>query len=122
LFLDLQNDFQFLGFDVGYFGGNSVLVNGLPAEVGNSDEKMLIEKMLDEHERTQGELKMDKHDSLALNLARQATMLRMGNMDKPSRENLVKALFALPEPFLPFRNKKVIVKIGTELLDQYFIR
>lgn len=122
LFLDLQNDFQSLGFDVGYFGGNSVLVNGLPAEVSNSDEKMLIEKMLDEQERTQGELKIDKHDSLALNLARQATMLRMVNMDRQSKENLVKALFAMPEPFLPFRNKKVIVKIGTDLLDQYFIR
>jgi DNA mismatch repair protein MutL len=120
LFLELSDDFRSLGFDVGHFGGNSIIVNGLPAEVGSADETRVIEKMLEDHQKTLGELKLDKHDSLALNLARQALYQSGTPNDRQSLENLVTALFALPEPFVSFRNRPVVIRIGIDLLEQFF--
>lgn len=122
LLLELIDEFRDLGFDMSHFGGHSVIINGLPPEVSRADEKSLIEKMLEEYEKTQGELKTDKHDSLALLLARQAVRQNAGPMDKQSLESLIISMFALPDRLLSFRNRKVAVKIGTDLIQEIFRR
>jgi DNA mismatch repair protein MutL len=120
LFLELIDDFKALGFDMSHFGGHSVIINGLPPEVSGMDENMLIEKMLEDYEVTQGELKTDKHDRLALMMAKQAVRQNSGNLDKQSLEILIDSMFALPDRLLPFRNKAVAVKIGIDLIQEIF--
>lgn len=122
MFLELQDEFKALGFDISHFGGNSVLINGLPPELGDFDETDVIEKMLEDVEQTQGDLKTGKHDRLAYSLAKQSVR-RMANFtDKSMLETLIRSMFALPDALLPFKNKTVGVKIGTEFIQEIFKR
>lgn len=118
--LDMLEDFKALGFDISHFGGNSIIINGLPPELNRSDETKVIEKMLDDFETTQGELKLQKHDSLALSLARQTAMPAGTRWDAVSLRALVEELFLHSEKQFTFDKKPVVVKIGTELLYEIF--
>ena len=72
LLLELMDEFKFLGFDLGHFGGNTIIINGIPPQINGNEEK-IIEKMIDDYEITQGDLKLSKNDSLALSLSRLTT-------------------------------------------------
>ncbi|MCC7296910.1 MAG: hypothetical protein IT244_01150 [Bacteroidia bacterium] len=120
MFLELKQDFQNLGFNMDHFGGNSVIINGLPPELHESNEAGVIEKMLEDYELAQGDLKNSKHDRLALSLARQATNRNLSFSDKKNLEALVGSMFALPDPLVPFRNKPVAMKIGIDFIQEVF--
>ncbi len=120
LLLELIHEFKSLGFDLSHFGGNSVLISGLPPEVSRADEGALIEKMLEEFENTQGDLRNEKHDRLALVLARQAARQNSNTLDKQSIEMLIHSMFAMPDTWMPFRNKTVAVKMGIDLIQEIF--
>lgn len=120
LLLDLLDEFRQLGFDLSHFGGNSVLVNGIPPELSGTDEQALVEKMLEDYETTQGDLKTGKHDRLALMLAKQAVRRQSGQLDQVSLESLINTMFAAGDKLLSFRNKTVAVKLGTELIQELF--
>lgn len=120
LFLELQDEFKALGFDVSHFGGHSVIINGLPPEIGDADETSVIEKMLEAYEQSETELKTGKHDRLAYSLARQSVNRRVQFNDKSMMESLIESMFALPDALLPYRNKAVAMKIGTDFIQELF--
>ncbi|MFW5821543.1 MAG: DNA mismatch repair endonuclease MutL, partial [Bacteroidota bacterium] len=48
-FVNINECIYELGFDIGEFGKNTIIVNGIPETVKNSDIKTLIEKILEEY-------------------------------------------------------------------------
>lgn len=118
--LELLDDFRALGFDISHFGGNAVIINGLPPELNRSDEAKVLERMIEDYENTQGELKLKKHDSLALSLARQTAVPVGTRLDPAMQRSLVEGLFEHPEKHFTFDSKPVMIKIGMELLYDIF--
>jgi DNA mismatch repair protein MutL len=120
LLLELMDDFKSMGFDMSHFGGNTIIINGLPPELNRADENKILEKMLEDYENTQGELKLAKHDSLALSLARQTAIPRGVRIEPEMQKFLVEGVFASRENEFTFDNRAVMIKIGTELLYDIF--
>jgi DNA mismatch repair protein MutL len=118
--LEMLDDLKSLGFDVSHFGGNTLMINGVPAEVNRGDEGKVLETLLEEFEETKGHVNNRKHDILALSMSRQAALRSNDNLDKESLKALVEQLFATPGHYFGPDGKPVIIKFGTEFLFELF--
>ena len=118
--LEIIDDLKYLGFDLGHFGGNSILVNGLPAQISSADEQKLIEHILEDYINTQGDLKLTKHQSLALSMSRQGVNYSQNFTSSDEVKFLIKEIFALSNPQFTFDGKLVFVKLTAETIFDLF--
>lgn len=120
LVLELLQELQWLGFDISHFGGNTLIVNGLPALLTQGDEQKLIENLIEDYQNTQGDLKLGKYESMALSMARHS-VLRSG-MGKTTEElqQLVIRLFALTNPSHTFDGKPIFIELSATFIYDTF--
>ena len=118
--LEILDDLKHLGFDLGHFGGNSILVNGVPAQISSCDEQKLLEHILEDYLNTQGDLKLNKHQSLALSMSRQGVNYSQNYTSTEEVKFLIKELFALTNPQFTFDGKLVMVKLSAETIFDLF--
>lgn len=120
LVLELMDELKSLGFDISHFGGNTLIVNGLPATLNQGDEQKLIEQLLEDYHNTQGELRLNKHQSMALSMARHAVLRSGMGLSAEEMLSLIHRLFALASPNLTFEGKTVYIEIGAaQLFDRF---
>ncbi len=118
--LDILDDLKHLGFDLGHFGGNSILINGLPAQISSCDEQKLLEHIIEDYINTQGDVKLSKHQSLASSMSRQGVNYTQNFTSNDEVKFLIKELFALTNPQFTFDGKLVFVKLTAETIFDLF--
>lgn len=117
---ELLPDIKALGFDIREFGKNTVVVDGIPADLNNNNEHELLEQLLEGYKNNQSELKLDKRDSLARSLAKNAAIKAGTKMTSEEMELLVDQLFACQMPNLALNGKLIITTFTiSELLARF---
>ena len=120
LLTELLPDIKALGFDIREFGKNTVVVEGIPADLNNTNENEILEQLLEEYKNNQSDLKLDKRDSLAKSLARNAATKAGTKMTNEEMELLVDQLFACQMPNLALNGKLIITTFAmSELLARF---
>jgi DNA mismatch repair protein MutL len=120
LILELMNSFKSLGFDLGHFGGNTLIINGLPAQLPSCDEQKLIEKILDDFEQTAGDLKLEKNQALALSMSRHVTQNSPTIRTKEELHHLISTLFQDQLGAFTFDGKQIYISIGADSIFEWF--
>jgi DNA mismatch repair protein MutL len=118
--LELLEDFKALGFDVSHFGGNTLMISGIPAELERGSESRALEALLEDYLQTQGDMKLGRHESLALSMARQAAVAADTPMNSQAAEQLILRLFSVQENQWATDAKPIWIKFGDELLFELF--
>lgn len=118
--LEILDELKHLGFDLGHFGGNSILINGLPAQISSCDEQKLVEQIIEDYLNTQGDVKLSKHQSLAASMSRQSIKFTQNTISNEEVKFLIKELFALNNPQFTFDGKLVFVKLTAETIFDLF--
>lgn len=118
--LELLEDFKALGFDVSHFGGNTLMISGIPAELERGSESRVLEALLEDYLQTQGDMKLGRHESLALSMARQAAVSADTPMNSQAAEQLIVRLFSVQENQWAPDAKPIWIKFGDELLFELF--
>jgi DNA mismatch repair protein MutL len=109
-----------LGFDIAEFGGNTFVVHGTPADLGNNvQEELLLEKVLAQYK---GNLDLDlsTRDNLARSMARNASLRRGQPLTVTEMTELIDQLFACGQPFTSPSGKKCFVQYDLEVLRKLF--
>ena len=120
LLRELLNDIRALGFDIREFGKNTVVVEGIPAELPNANEHELLEHLLEGFKNNQSALKLDKRDNLARSLARNAAIKAGTRLSLDEMNLLVDQLFACQMPNISLSGKPVIITFTlNELLEKF---
>jgi DNA mismatch repair protein MutL len=120
LLKELLSDIRALGFDIREFGKNTVVVEGIPADLNNVAEHELLEQLLEGFKNNQAILKLDKRDSLARSLARNAATKAGTKMSLEEMNLLIDQLFACQMPNLALNGKPVISTFTmNELLERF---
>jgi DNA mismatch repair protein MutL len=120
LLKDLLPDVRALGFDIREFGKNTVVVEGIPAELNNANEHELLEHLLEGFKNNQAILKLDKRDNLARSLARNAAIKAGTKLSLEEMNILIDQLFACQMPNLSLSAKPIIVTFTlTELFERF---
>ncbi len=120
LLKELLPDIRALGFDIREFGKNTVVVEGIPADLNNVGENELLEQLLEGFKNNQSILKLDKRDSLSRSLARNAATKAGTMMSLEEMNLLIDQLFACEMPNVALNGKLVITTFTlNELLERF---
>jgi DNA mismatch repair protein MutL len=120
LLKELLPDIRALGFDIREFGRNTVVVEGIPADINNANEHELLEQLLEGFKNNLSILKLDKRDNLARSLARNAALKVGVKLSMEEMNQLVDQLFACQMPNMALNGKPVISTFTLNELAERF--
>lgn len=120
LLTELLPDIRALGFDIREFGKNTVVLDGVPADIGHGQESVILEQLLEGYKNSQAGLKLDKRDNLARSLARNAATKAGTKMSLEEMNLLIDQLFACQMPNVALNGKLIITTFTLEELLERF--
>jgi DNA mismatch repair protein MutL len=94
----MQQEIEALGFRFEIFGKNTMLINGMPANLGSGREKELFEGLIEQFKVNQSELSLPISESLARALARRAGIKIGQRLNREEMNSLIDSLFACHTP------------------------
>ncbi|WP_410222235.1 DNA mismatch repair endonuclease MutL [Pedobacter sp.] len=96
----LLEDIKNLGFDVREFGKNTLIIEGVPADLGstNVNETELFEHLIEGFKNSQQELRLSKREALARSMARNSAIKAGTALSQQEMNTLIEELFACKMP------------------------
>lgn len=122
LVMDIKEELMSLGFVIVEFGKDTVLIQGVPADIQVNNEKALFEGLLEQFKHFKSELSLDKRENLARSLARRSAIKRGSKLDMSEMEIIVGQLFACQNPNYGLSGNKTFVKIDLQQIHGFFTR
>ena len=120
LLKELLPDIRNLGFDIREFGPNTVIVEGIPADINHNSEHELLESLLEGFKNNTAILKLDKRDTLARTLARNGATKAGTRLALDEMNLLIDQLFACQMPNQALNGKPVISTFTLNELAERF--
>lgn len=119
--MDINNDLKSLGFDIQDFGGNSIVINGMPADSSNQEPEQIIDKFLNEYSSGEVDAKTQVKEKIAKSLAKASAISSNQKLSNEEMREMVDMLFACQNPnYSPF-GKLIVSIIKTDELEKRFI-
>ena len=110
----LLDDIKSLGFEVREFGKNTLVIEGIPVDLGstNVNETQLFEHLIEGFKNSQQELKLDKRDALARSMAKNSAIKSGTALSQQEMNMLIEQLFACKTPNFSVSGKPVVQTIS----------
>jgi DNA mismatch repair protein MutL len=90
---ELMNDLQQLGYMIEPFGKNSFVIQGTPADIGQGNEKNVVEKLLEQYKHFSSDLKFSKREKLLRSIAKQQAVKPGQKLNEREMQALANDLF-----------------------------
>jgi DNA mismatch repair protein MutL len=119
---ELLPDLVRLGFDLRLFGKNTVVIDGIPADVRIGSEKKILLEVLDEFKNNEHAGVKDVRDNLAKSFACKAAIKAGDRLNVTEMIVLIEHLFLAKLPYVCPHGRPAIVRIPLEELDKRFGR
>ena len=119
---ELMPDLLRLGFDMRLFGKNTVVIDGIPADVRIGKERKILQEVLDEFKNNENSGVKDVRDNLAKSFACKAAIKAGDRLNVTEMVVLIEHLFLAKMPYVCPHGRPVIVRIPLEELDKRFGR
>ena len=118
--LEMLEHLEQLGFDIRDFGNNSVVVQGIPAEMETLSAANKLEMMIEQYKALQGDVKTGIPERIARATAR-ATVIDHGKqLSDIEMQKIVDQLFACSNPNYSPSGKLIVIIIEIEEIDKHF--
>jgi DNA mismatch repair protein MutL len=120
----LLDDIKSLGFEVREFGKNTLVIEGIPVDLGsaNINETQLFEHLIEGFKNSQQELKLDRRDALARSMAKNSAIKVGKSLSQHEMNTLIEELFACKTPNISISGKPVVETIALEEITKKFER
>lgn len=122
LLKELLPDMNHLGYLLEPFGNNTFVIQGTPADVQQGNEKVAIEKMLEQYKHFSNDLKFTKREKLLRSLALQQSVKAGTSLTDKEMKNLLEDLFACAAPNITPNGKPTYLEFKKDELDKMFGR
>jgi DNA mismatch repair protein MutL len=120
---EVSAELQGLGFRFQEFGPNTIVVEGLPADVPHrSNEKELLEGLLEQFRLPVGRARLDRREQLARSLARRVAAGAAARLSELEMTALVDRLFACQTPGYTPDGQRTLVMLELDQLQALFAR
>lgn len=120
LVMDILPELHNLGFQVSEFGKDTIIIQGVPADIQVKNEKELFEGLLEQFKNFKNELSLDTRENLARSLARKSSLKRGQKLNSQEMETLVGQLFACQNPNYGLGGNKTFVKLDLSSIHSFF--
>ena len=122
LVMEMEQEIKGLGFRFEVFGKNTVLVNGVPANLKYANEKQLFEGLIDQFKHNQAELSLPLQESLARALAKRASIKAGQKLEREEMRELISGLFSCKSPNYSPEGRPTFYIFELSKLESYFNR
>ncbi len=119
---EIAGDLQYLGYIIEPFGKNSFVIQGTPADVGQGNEKYIIDVLLEQYKHFSNEVKFSKREKLIRSLARQQSIKTGVRLTEREMRQLVNDLFACEQPNVAPDGNPTYLEFKQEQLEKKFGR
>lgn len=90
---DIGAELKKLGFELEVFGKNSIVINGIPADIAIENEKELFEALIEQYKQSKNDLEISAGEHLMRTLAKRTASNQMRKMEVKEMEELINQLF-----------------------------
>jgi DNA mismatch repair protein MutL len=122
LLKELLPDMNHLGYLLEPFGNNTFVIQGTPADVQQGNEKVAIEKMLEQYKHFSSDLKYTKREKLLRSLALQQSIKAGVSLSDKEMRTLVEGLFNCATPNITPNGKPTYLEFKKDEMDKMFGR
>ena len=122
LLSELLPDLHHLGYLLEPFGNNTFVIQGTPADVEQGNERIAIEKMLEQYKHFSNDLKFSKREKLLRSLALQQSVKAGTSLADAAMKNLLEELFDCETPNVTPNGKPTWLEFKKDELDKLFGR
>jgi DNA mismatch repair protein MutL len=122
LVMELEQEISALGFRFEVFGKNTLLINGIPANLSTGIEKELFEGLLEQFKLNQSELSLPLKENLARALAKRACIKTGQKLVKEEMQSLIEGLFACLNPNYSPDGRPTFFIFEAAKIESYFNR
>lgn len=98
LVMELKSEIRQLGFDFEEMGQQMIVIQGVPAELANCNEKEIFEELLEQFKFNRKELGLSHQENLCRSLAKRTAAIKCRNLGDKEAEHLIDQLFACKQP------------------------
>jgi DNA mismatch repair protein MutL len=122
LLTDLLPDLLAIGYQVGPFGNNSFVIQGIPADILPGNEKNAIELLIEQFKHFSNDIKFSKREKLVRCLARQQAIKAGQSLTQKEMLVLVEELFTCSSPNVTPTGSPTYLEFKEDYLDRMFGR
>ncbi len=122
LLTDLLPELQSIGYQVEPFGNNSFVIQGIPADVLQGNEKHSIELLIEQFKHFSSDIKFSKREKLVRCMARQRAIKAGQLLSQKEMLVLVEDLFTCSSPNITPTGSPTYLEFKEDYLDRIFGR
>ena len=117
---EIEDEIRSLGFLIEDFGGNSIVINAMPAGLPGCNEKDLFEGLIEQFNRNKSELSISLQDNLARAMAKRSALGEFKLLDKQERKSIIDGLFACENPNYTPDGQKTYFIVELKQFEAFF--
>lgn len=111
-----------MGFQLRFFGGQTIVVEGIPADVRSGREDSILREVIEAYEEF-GETKiLSGRDALAASFACRAAIKSGDKLSQEEMHVLIEQLFQTNMPYVCPHGRPIVIKLAIDELDRRFGR
>jgi len=111
---DLEPHLRQLGFDLKVFGRNTVVIEGIPADVKPGSEQKILTDVLEDFKANEHASVIDVRDRLAKSFACKAAIKAGDPLNAQEMTVLIEQLFLTNMPYVCPHGRPVVIRIPVE--------
>jgi DNA mismatch repair protein MutL len=117
---EIENELKLLGFDLEEFGKNTIIINGAPPGMNNTELNDVLESIIENTKKNLKEIKINKKLNLAKSMAANLAFRYGKTLQQSEMQSLIDRLFACKAPEFSPDGKPVLRIITMDELEQKF--
>ncbi len=98
LVTEMEEEMKALGFVFSIFGQNTLVINGVPAEIAGMNEKEVLEGLIEQFKLYKSELSISRKENLARSMAKRSGIKSGKHLSGEEMLSLIDQLFACEQP------------------------
>jgi DNA mismatch repair protein MutL len=120
LIKEIINDIKSIGFDIDFFGKNSIVVNGIPTGLDDINEEEIIESFIEEIKNNNQNLKAEKKEIILKSISKNAQILNKKKLNTEEMKSIIDRLFACNNPKYSPDGKLNFIELNNSKIENLF--
>ena len=116
----IMDDIKSIGFDINYFGKNSVVINGIPAGINDINEIDLIEGFIEEAKKNNNNLVSERRNQILKYFSSKVKIISNKVLSESEMNLIIDKLFACENPKFTPEGKQNYIELGIEKVENLF--
>ena len=119
---ELMPELERIGFQLRFFGGMSLIIDGIPGDVRGGREESILREVLESYEEF-GETKtLSGREALAASFGCKAAIKAGDKLNQEEMHVLIEQLFQTHMPYVCPHGRPIVIKLAIDELDRRFGR